>query len=198
MKTTTEQHTHGNSIGAAHATQAVSPVSFLDSLILPTHKELKTAHYRIVADNREARERAGKEFRTSQPGIYAYLPYGPSTLRALAYEHALITSFARHLCAAIEHRFGSVPVLRLEHLRASEIQAKALLADRKNLKRIKGLGAIQFAEGGILGVHYVHGIGINPERNRVQLKVLTLLISFSLAVPETQPGGAVQMGIVNH
>jgi hypothetical protein len=43
----------------------------MDSLILPTFKDLKVAHYRIVTESREARERAGREFRTRQAGIYA-------------------------------------------------------------------------------------------------------------------------------
>jgi hypothetical protein len=37
----------------------------------PTFKDLKAAHLEIAAETREAKERAGKEFRTSQPGIYA-------------------------------------------------------------------------------------------------------------------------------
>jgi hypothetical protein len=46
-------------------------MSILNSLILPTDKELKETHYRIASESREVRERAGREFRVGQPGIYA-------------------------------------------------------------------------------------------------------------------------------
>ena len=58
-----DKHSHENSIGAAHAIQAAPPVSVLDSLMTPTFKDLKAAHYRIAAETREGRERAGTEFR---------------------------------------------------------------------------------------------------------------------------------------
>jgi hypothetical protein len=121
-----------------------------------------------------------------QPDIYAYLSYAPPTLRVLAYENALLCSFARHLCAALEKRSGQAPVLKLEDLLAIEIKADALLANQKNLKRIKRLEAVQFAEGGILGVHYVDGIRVVPDGKRVLLKVVALLLAFSAAVEATR------------
>ena len=166
----------------AHASKAAPPSSNLDSLILPTFKELKEAHYRIAAECRETRERAGREFRMSQPGICAYLSYAPPTGRVLAYENALLCSFARHHCAALEARVGRVPVLRVEDLQAAEARAKTLLAHRPTLKQVEKLGAVQFAAGGILGVHYFDGIRVLPERKRVLMKVLTLLMCFSAAI----------------
>ena len=154
----------------------------LDSLIPITAKELKVTHYRIAAESREAKERAGRKFRMRQPGIHAYLSYAPPTLRVLAYENALFCSFARHLCAAMGTRFGRVPVLRAEDLQAAEALAKTLLAHRPTLKQVEKLGAVQFAVGGIIGVHYLDGIKVVPERRRVLTKVLTLLICFSTAI----------------
>lgn len=182
MEIITDKHTNGNSAGARKFTKIAPPFSLLDSLILPTLKELKEAHYRIAAESREARERAGREFRTSQPGIYALLPYGLPTLRVLAYENALLCSFARHLCSAPEARVDRVPVLPLEDLQAAEARAKTLLAHRPTLKQVEKLGAVQFAVGGILGVHYFDGIKVVPERKRVLTKVLTLLMCFSAAI----------------
>ena len=176
----------GNSVGAAHTIQTAPPASVRDSLFLPTNKELKTVHYRIAAESREARERVGGEFRTSQPGIYAYLPYGPSTLRALAYEHALLLSYARHVYAAMESRYGKLPVLRADDLQATEARAKTLLAHRPTAKKVEKLGAVQFALGGILGVHYFDGIKVVPDPNHVLLKVLTLLMCFSDAITDRQ------------
>jgi hypothetical protein len=186
METTTDEHTHANSAGAAHA---VPPVSVLDSLITPTFKDLKAAHYRIAAETHQARERAGREFRMHQPGIYAFLPYGPPTLRVLAYENALLFSYARHVCVAQEARVGPVPVLRVEDLLATEARAKQLLAHRPTLKQVEKLGAVQFALGGILDVHYFDGIRVIPDRKCVLLKVLTLPMRFSAAIngpPSTQ------------
>lgn len=168
-----------------HTIQAEPPVSVLDSLTLPTFKELKAAHYRIAAASRETRERAGREFRVRQPGIYAYLPYAPPTPGVLSYENALLSSFTRHVCAAMETKCGKVPVLRIEDLQATETRAKMLLAHRPTLKRVEKLGAVLFALGGILGVHYVDGIGVLPDRKRVLLKVLTLLPCFSAATNRT-------------
>lgn len=176
---------NSTSASSAPSRRIAPPASVLDSLTLPTHKDLKAAHYRVVAGDREARERAGKEFRVRQPSIYAYLPYGPSTLRVLAYENALICSSTRHLCAALEARFGKVPVLRIEDLQATELRAKTLLAHRPTAKKVEKLGAVQFALGGILGVHYVNGIKVVPERKRVLLQVLTLLMCFSDAIDRT-------------
>jgi len=55
-----------NSDGTATAPKTAPPVLLLDSLILPTYKELKVAHYHIAAESREARERAIEEFRAGQ------------------------------------------------------------------------------------------------------------------------------------
>lgn len=71
METTTDNHTHGNSAGATHTTITVPPAPILNSLILPTDNEPKETHYRIASESREVRERAGREFRVGQPGIYA-------------------------------------------------------------------------------------------------------------------------------
>ena len=178
-----DDHIYNSPSASADPTAArASAGRTLDSLILPTFKELKEAHYRIAAESREARERAGREFRTSQSGIYDYLTYAPPTLRVLAYENALLCSFARHLCAALEARFGRVPVLRVEDLLAAEDRAKTLLAHHPTSKQVEKLGAVQFAVGGILGVHYFDGIKVVPERKRVLTKVLTLLMCFSAAI----------------
>jgi hypothetical protein len=104
----------------------------------------------------------------------------------LAYENALLCSFARHLCAAMETRFGRVPVLRVEDLLATEPRAKKLLAHRRTLRRVEKLGAVQFAAGGILGVHHFDGIKVIPERKRALLKVLTLLMCFSAAIRDSK------------
>lgn len=152
-----------------------------------TFKELKTAHYRIAAENREARERASREFRAGHPGIYAFLPAAPPTPLVLVYENALIIwTFARHLCAAMEARFGQLPTLQVAILLATEPRAKRLLAHRRTLRRAEKLGAVQFAVGGILGVHYFDGVKVVPERKRVLTKVLTLLMCFSDAVRDRQ------------
>jgi hypothetical protein len=161
----------------------------LDLLDCVTSKDLKAAHYRIAAYTHEARERAGREFGIKQPGIYAYIPYVPPTLRVLAGENALISSFARHFCVALEARLGSVPVLKAEDLHATEARAKALLAHGPTLKQVEKLAVVQFAVGGILKVHYFGGIGVIPDRKRVLLKVLTLLLCISAAIQDrTQPG----------
>jgi hypothetical protein len=189
METTMPGPTQSNSSGTGQFTKVAPPGLLLDSLILPTFKDLKAAHYRIAAESREARERASREFRVGQPHIYEYLPYGPSTLRALAYENALICSLARHVCAAMEIKHGKVPVLRVEDLQATEARAKTLLAHRPTLKQVEKLGAVQFAVGGIVAVHYFDGIRVIPDRKRVLLKVLTLLMCFSAAndrTPSTQ------------
>ena len=166
---------------------AILRASVLASLILPMHKELKEAHYRIVAESREARERAGREFRMSQPGICEeYLPYGPATPRLRAYENALLCSFARHLCTAQQTRFGQVPTLQAADLQATEPRAKRFLANRRRLRRLERLGAVQFALRGILGGHDFDGIKVIPERKRVLLKVLTLLICTSDAIKDRQ------------
>jgi hypothetical protein len=104
----------------------------------------------------------------------------------LAYENALLCSFGRHVCAAMETKWGEVPVLRLEDLQATEAPAKTLLAHRPTAKKVEKLGAVQFALGGILDVHYFDGIRVIPDRKRVLLKVLTLLMCFS-AVPNRPP-----------
>ena len=115
----------------------------------------------------------------SQPGICAYLPYTPATIHTLAYENALTCSFARHLCAVVENRFGSVPILKLQDLLASEVRAKELLAGKRAVEQVRKLGAVQFAEGGILGLHSFRGIKVIPDAKRVLLKVVTLLICFN-------------------
>jgi hypothetical protein len=97
----------------------------------------------------------------------------------LAYENALVCSFARHLCDAMETRSGKVPLLRLEDLQAAEARAKMLLAHRPTSKRVEKLGAVQFAIDDILRVHYFDGIRVVPERRRVLTKVLTLLLCLS-------------------
>jgi hypothetical protein len=161
----------------------------LDLLDCVTSKDLKAAHYHIVAYTHEARERAGRVLRTEQHGIATNWPYAPPTLRVLAYENALICSFARHFCAALEARFGKVPMLKPEDLHATEARAKTLLAHAPTMKQVEKLGAVQFAVDGILGVHYFGGIGVIPDRKRVLLKVLTLLMCFSGAIEHrTQPG----------
>jgi hypothetical protein len=157
-------------------------VSTLDLLDCVTFKELKAAHYRIAAETHEARERAVREFRTKQPSIYVYLPYAPPTPRAVAGENALIFSFARHFCAAMEARLGSVPVLKAEDPQATELRAQTMLAHGPTPKQVEKLRAVQFALGGILSVHYFGGIGVIPDRQRVLLKVLTLLQCFSGAL----------------
>ena len=161
----------------ANPTKSASPENL--DLIPITFKELKQAHYRIAAEDREGRERAGRMFRLTQPGICAYLPYTSSTVRTLAYENALICSFARHFCAAVENRLASAPVLDLEDLLASEVPCKKLLAHRPTAKWIQKLAPVQFAVGGIIGQHYFDGIGVIPDRKRVLLKVLTLWLCFS-------------------
>ena len=184
------KHIPAESRGTGIATKTALPSSILDSLFPITAKELKVTHYRIAAESRQDRERAGREFRMSQPGIYAYLPYAPPILRVLAYENALLCSFARHHCAALEARVGRVPVLRVEDLQAAEARAKTLLAHRPTSKQVEKLGAVQFAVGGILGVHYFDGIKVVPDRKWVLTKVLTLLICFSAALndlPEHAP-----------
>ena len=184
-----ERPIHSDCTGTAPAPKTAPPVLLLDSLMTPLFKDLKAAHYRVAAETHEARERAGREFRMGQPGIYAYLPYGPSTLRVLAYENALLCSFAPHVCAAMETKCGKVPVLRVEDLLATEARAKKLLAHRPTAKKVEKLGAVQFAVGGIVGVHYFDGIRVVPEQKRVLLKVFTLLMCFSAAIngpPSTQ------------
>ena len=166
----------------APSTKTPPPSLDLDLLDCITVKELKGTHYRIATESREARERAGREFRMRQPGICEeYLPHGPGNSRVLAGENALICSFARHYCAAMEAWFGKVPVLRVEDLQATELRAQKLLAHGPTLKKVEKLGAVQFAVGGILQVHYFDGVGIVPDRQRVLLKVLTLLMCFSAA-----------------
>ena len=189
LKLSVKRDTRADSTGTGRLTNIAPLISILDSLILPMFKELKEAHYRVAAETHEARERASREFRVGQPGIYVYLPYGPSTLRVLAYENALLCSFARHVCAAMETKCGKVPVLRVEDLLATEARAKKLLAHRPTAKKVEKLGAVQFAVGGIVGVHYFDGIRVVPEQKRVLLKVFTLLMCFSAAndrTPSTQ------------
>ena len=69
VETTTDKHTYRNSAAAAHAIQAAPPVSVLNSLILPTFKDLKVAQYRIAAETREGQESAGTEFRVGQSTV---------------------------------------------------------------------------------------------------------------------------------
>jgi hypothetical protein len=87
----------------------------------------------------------------------------------LAGENALIFSFARHYCAAMDARFGKVPVLKAEDLQATELRAQTLLADGPRLKQVEKLGAVQFALGGILKAHYFGGIGVTAAGQRVFL-----------------------------
>jgi hypothetical protein len=196
-----EHYTYnGTSDSAGPTTTMTSPRWSPDRLVQVTFKELKAEHYRIVAESREARARAGRLFRITQPWINEYLPCGSTNNRTLAYEHALIISYARHVDAAIETKYGKLPALRLEDLQAFEAQAKALLARGPTTQKVAKLGAVQFAVGGILKVHYFQGIGIIPDRKRVLLKVLTLLMCFSAAIKDRQqrPATAQPEAVTSH
>jgi hypothetical protein len=94
----------------------------------------------------------------------------------------LICSFARRLCAAVENRCGVTQAVKLEDLLACEVRAKALLKNARTAKQVRKCGAVQFAEGGILGVHYFDGIRAIPDARKVLLKVVTLLICFNNAI----------------
>ena len=68
---------------------------------------------------------------------------------------------------------------------ASEIRSKKMLAHRPTARKLQRLGVVQFAVNGILGVHYLDGMGIIPDRKRVLLKVLALLICFTDVIQKT-------------
>jgi len=159
----------------------------LDSLIPLTSKEVKAAHYQSTFATSEEAARVAREFRTSQPEIYKYLPCTRPTTRTEAYENWMVLAFARRLCVALNTRYGRVPALGEAQLKQAEIKATKLLKNRKMSLKVKLLPAVRFAERGILGLEYVGGIGVIPDRHRVLLKVLTLLVAFSASAPSTQP-----------
>ena len=74
---------------------------------------------------------------------------------------------------------------RARALQTTELRAKALLAHPPTAKKVEKLGAVQFALGGILGVHDLDGTRVIPDRKRVLIKVLTLLMYFSDAIDRT-------------
>jgi hypothetical protein len=133
--------------------------------------------------------RVAREFRTSQPELYKYVPYTDSTPREVAGENAAICAWARRLCAILQTRHGTVPILAQAQILKSEVLAKEMLADPETLKRIRNMDLIRAAEIGILEPTDIDGTTIIPHAKRVLLKVLTLVIAFSVAMHDrTQPG----------
>jgi len=67
-----DQRMHGNSFAQGGNTNLPRDKASLDLALPITLEQLKTAHHRIAAESREARERVGGEFRVGQPGICEY------------------------------------------------------------------------------------------------------------------------------
>jgi hypothetical protein len=154
-----------------------------------TLREFAAIDYRIRASNEEEAGPLAREFRTTQAGLYKYVPYTASIPIEVAYENSHICAWARRVCAILENRHGTVPILDEAQIRESEVLAKEMLADPEALKRIRNKGVIRAAEMAMVqGVNSEHTIS-TPDRNRVMLKVLTLVIAFSVAIHDwAQPG----------
>lgn len=157
--------------------------------------EFRASKYRIKVRTEEELGRLAREFRTSQAGLYKYVPYTASTPREVAYENSFICGWARRVCAIVKTRYGIVPILDEAEIRQSEDLAKKMLADAVTLKHIKNMGAIRMAEMVVVEGDDIDGSHIIPDRNRVLLKVLTLVIAFSVAVwkhqqTTTRPAGS--------
>lgn len=151
--------------------------------------DFKAVNNRISTLDEGEAMRIAREFRTSQPDLYKYVPYTDSTPREEAHENSLICAWARRVCAVVEIRHGTVPILTEQEIRKSEVLAKEMLADPQTLKRIRNMDLIRAAEIGILEPTDIDGTTITPDAKRVLLKVLTLVIAFSVAMHDwTQPG----------
>jgi len=111
--------------------------------------EFKAVHARISTLDEGEAMRVAREFTTSQPDLYKYMPYTDSTQRPVAYENSLICAWARRLCAILENRYGTVPILKEAEIRRSEVLAKEMLADPETLKRIRNMDLIRAAAPGM-------------------------------------------------
>jgi hypothetical protein len=151
----------------------------LGSVIALTSKELKTVQYQLTGETLDQRRVAIRKFKATQPHLVGYLLLAAGVSAAQVYENALIGYFVRRLCLVLEARYGDVPSLHYDQLQEAERTAVSLLADRATFERIKKLPVILFAERGILGIRIMGGVTVTPDRNRVLLKVLTILVCFS-------------------
>ena len=144
--------------------------------------EFRASKYRIKVRSEKELGRLAREFRTTNTGLYKYVPYTASTPRELAYENSFICGWARRVYAIVKTRYGIVPILDEAEIRQSEELAKKMLADAVTLKHIKKMGAIRMAERTMVEGVDIDGTTIIPDKNRMMLKVLTLVIAFSVAV----------------
>jgi hypothetical protein len=144
--------------------------------------EFRASKYRIKVRSEKELGRLAREFRTTNTGLYKYVPYTASTPRELAYENSFICAWARRVCAIVKTHYGIVPILDEAEIRQSEDLAKKMLADAVTLKHIKKMGVIRMAEIAMVEGVDIDGSPIIPDAKRVLLKVLTLVIAFSVAV----------------
>ena len=99
--------------------------------------EFRASKYRIKVRSEKELGRLAREFRTTNTGLYKYVPYTASTPRELAYENSFICAWARRVCAIVKTHYGIVPILDEAESRQSEDLAKTMLADAVTLKHIK-------------------------------------------------------------
>jgi hypothetical protein len=147
-------------------------------LIKISSDDLKAAEARTRPRNLEEVRFLAAQFRTTQPAVFAYVPYGPPTPENEQMENALICAWARRFCVVLEARYGTAPVLIEPEIRMAEAKAHELLANPEN---IRGMVTILSATHMILGAAKASNLTI-PDINRVTLKVLTLLTAFSIAI----------------
>ena len=155
-------------------------IGILDSIIPTTYHEVDAAHIRRALQTEEAAAPVGKSFRESQPGIYAYLPFNSSVSKREANENGAVYDCVRRVCIALEARFGWVPVLTLEDLRATEQEAELWL--RVGLaEEAEGLPVVKSAKRARCKFRFSGQRPNAPYGERLMVKAVSLWLLFSKA-----------------
>lgn len=155
-------------------------IGILDSIIPTTYHEADAAKLRCALQTEEPAEPVGKSFRESQPGIYAYLPFNSSVSEREANENGAVYDCVRRVCIALEARFGWVPVLTLEELRATEQEAELLLSVGLP-EQADGLRVVKPAKRARLTFRFRGKRPDAPYGERLMVKAVSLWLLFSRA-----------------
>jgi hypothetical protein len=150
-------------------------------LIEVTWDELKAAEQRSRIRSEDHAGLLAKRFRSTQPAVFAYVPYGPPTPKDISIENSVICAWARRLCVVLQVRYGDARELSQEETSISESKAREHLGNPQNLDRINQMVSIHSAMRMILGAITAQNLTV-PDSDRIKHKVLTLLIAFSIAV----------------
>ena len=149
--------------------------------ILITSAEYHLAHFSTHPGAPADALRIVRKFREEQPGIYKYVPYMLSPPGPEEIENSIMCAFFRRLCVALKVRFGWLPVLREEDIRAVEKEAKELLKQPRIRAEVEHWATTKIALGIFSCNQEVYGVKIHPSKDRIILRVLCVVMCFTSA-----------------